>query len=151
MLRNIGKALAMTRQQSGMSQYQLAVRCRIGRSQISKYEAGREIMKLDTLEKLLTALNIEPEHFFRFVRSLDETFGAQRRPRGHGREPALEEAFQNLHFALDKLRQAVERSLQAGTARSPTPAAGPIPGEVPDSPLRRVRGYKARIGGRSRT
>lgn len=42
MVSNIGKALAMTRQQSGMSQYQLAVRCKMGRSQISKYEVGRE-------------------------------------------------------------------------------------------------------------
>src|ERR1700681_4873145 len=111
----------MTRQQSGMSQYQLAVRCKMGRSQISKYEAGREVMKLDTLEKLLSALNIEPEQFFRFVRSLDESFGARRRARGRGGEPALEEAFQNLHFAIDKLQQAVERSLQAETARSPQP------------------------------
>jgi hypothetical protein len=102
------------------------------------------------LEKLLSALNIEPEHFFRFVRSLDETFGAQRPPRGHGREPALEEAFQNLHFSIQKLQQAVERSLQAGTAPSPTAGAGPIPGEVPDSPLRRVEPKKARIGGRAR-
>src|ERR1700730_10813946 len=114
MVSNIGKALAMVRQQSGMSQYQLAVRCKMGRSQISKYEAGREIMKLDTLEKLLSVLDIEPEQFFRFVRSLDESFGAQRRARGHGEESPLEEAFQNLHFAIDKLQRAVEPSLRHG-------------------------------------
>ena len=116
MVSNIGKALAMTRQQSGMSQHQLAVRCKMGRSQTSKYEAGREIMKLDTLEKLLSALNIEPEHFFRLVRSLDDSFVAQRRGRIRGEESVLEQAFESLHLAIDKLQQAVERFLRPGTA-----------------------------------
>ena len=51
MLKNVGKALAMVRQQRGLSQYQLAARCKMGRSQISKYESGREMMKLDTLDR----------------------------------------------------------------------------------------------------
>src|ERR1700681_3294113 len=112
----------MTRQQSGMSQYQLAVRCKMGRSQISKYEAGREVMKLDTLEKLLSALDIEPERFFRFVRSLDESFGAQQRARVRGEDSVMEEAFQSLHLAIDKLQQVVERSLQPGAAPAPKAA-----------------------------
>jgi transcriptional regulator with XRE-family HTH domain len=122
MFTNIGKALAMIRQQRGISQYQLAVRCKMGRSQISKYEAGRGIMKLDTLEKLLSALNIEPEQFFRFVRSIDESFAPRRRARGScDGEPMLEQSFQDLHLAIDKLQRAVERSLQPQSPPAPKP------------------------------
>lgn len=129
MFTNIGRALAMIRQHRGMSQYQLAVRCKMGRSQISKYEAGREIMKLDTLEKLLSALNIEPEQFFRFVRSLDESLGTNRRARGScDDQPMLTESFQNLHLAIDRLQQAVVRCRQPGT--SPAPKAGPAIGHA---------------------
>lgn len=79
-------------------------------------------MKLDTLERLLSALHIELEKFFRFVRSLDESIGAQRRARVSREESELEEAFKNLHLAIDKLQQVVERSLRPGAAPAPKAA-----------------------------
>jgi transcriptional regulator with XRE-family HTH domain len=124
MLRNIGKALAMIRRQRGLSQYALASRCKMGRSQISKYEAGREIMKLDTLDRLLSALHLDPEKFFGFMRSLDESVGTQRPARGRrADQPVLDEAFENLRLAIDKLQQAVELSPRSAAPRLPTPVA----------------------------
>jgi transcriptional regulator with XRE-family HTH domain len=110
--RNIGKALAILRQHRELSQAQLADRCGIGRPQISRYEAGKELMKLETLEKILGTLAVEPDDFFRFLRSLDESSGArERRVPARIDDRLLAEAFQNLHSAIDELRQVVQRSI----------------------------------------
>jgi transcriptional regulator with XRE-family HTH domain len=113
---NIGKALATIRRKQGLSQTEFAQGCGIGRGQLSRYEAGRELMKLQTLERMLSQLAVEPEEFFRFVRTLDASPPPPLR-RGPSRvdERQLAAAFQNLHAAIDELRQVVERSIDPAT------------------------------------
>ena len=108
--RNIGKALAILRRQKGLTQAQLAARCGMGRPQVSRYESGRELMKLETLEKILDTLRVEAEDFFRFLSSLDDS-GEPREIRERDRidDRLMADAFQNLHAAIDGLREVVER------------------------------------------
>ncbi|HXO28920.1 MAG TPA: helix-turn-helix transcriptional regulator [Thermoanaerobaculia bacterium] len=113
---NIGQALAILRRKQGLSQAEFADSCGIGRAQLSRYEAGKELMKLHTLERMLRQLTVEPEDFFHLVRTLDASPLAHQR-RGPNRldDPQLAAAFQNLHAAIDELRQAVERSIDPAT------------------------------------
>jgi transcriptional regulator with XRE-family HTH domain len=110
MFGRIGQALAIIRQARGISQYELADRCRIGRSQVSKYEAGKELMKLDTLEKILRVLGIEPDQFFRLVTSLDDSLKPVPEAEKERRNRKLQEAFLKLHSAIDQLQEVIERS-----------------------------------------
>ena len=107
MFGRIGQALAIIRQARGISQYQLADRCRIGRSQVSKYEAGKELMKLDTLEKILRVLSMEPDQFFRLVTSLDDSLKPVPEAEKERRNRKLQEAFLKLHSAIDQDRKSV--------------------------------------------
>jgi transcriptional regulator with XRE-family HTH domain len=137
---NIGKALAGLRRQRGLSQHQLAQLCEIGRSQLARYESGKELMKLATLEKILARLTIQPADFFRYLSSFDDASAPP-----HHRAPAriedrqLADAFHNLHTAIDELHQVVARAIEpaahftrlideaAAGSRSATGAAGPNP------------------------
>jgi transcriptional regulator with XRE-family HTH domain len=139
MFKNIGPALRIIRQARGMSQSRLAIISKTGRSQLARYEAGRDLMKLDTLEKLLEALEVEPEQLFRFVRSLDESLSPEQPGvRERSEDPMLEDAFQNLRSAIDQLQQAVQHHLtpggvkfpSAGTLGKPAARQGPGPGGV---------------------
>ena len=113
--RNIGKALAILRQRKGLSQAQLADWCGIGRSQVSRYEAGKELMKLETLEKILGTLTIEPEDFFRFLRSLDDSAEPRQRRAPDRDDRLLAETFLNLHTAIDELRRVIESAIDPAT------------------------------------
>ena len=114
--RDIGKALAILRQQKGLTQAQLADRCGMGRPQVSRYESGRELMKLETLEKILGTLRVEPDDFFRFLSSLDESGGPREtRERDRIDDRMLADAFRNLHAAIDGLREVVERTIDPET------------------------------------
>jgi transcriptional regulator with XRE-family HTH domain len=64
LFRNLGTTLALLRQLRGKSQAQLAREARVGKSQLSKYENGRELPRLDSLEKVLHALPIGVNEFF---------------------------------------------------------------------------------------
>jgi transcriptional regulator with XRE-family HTH domain len=113
---NIGQALAIIRRKQGLSQAELADSCGIGRAQVSRYEAGKELMKLHTLERVLRQLTVEPEDFFHLVRALDAPpLTPQQRGPGRVDDRQLAAAFQNLHAAIDELRQAVERSIDPAT------------------------------------
>jgi transcriptional regulator with XRE-family HTH domain len=113
---NIGKALAILRRKQSLSQAEFADLCGIGRAQLSRYEAGKELMKLHTLERMLRQLKVEPEDFFHFVRTLDASpLTHQRRGTNRLDDHQLATAFQNLHAAIDELRQAVERSIDPAT------------------------------------
>jgi len=71
MFRNLGPALRLMREERGLSQSALARAAGIGKSQLSKYESGRERPKLDSLEKLLTVLAIRVADFFAVVSLID--------------------------------------------------------------------------------
>ncbi len=64
MFRNIGRAIALLRELRDLSQAAVANRAGIGKSQLSKYESGKELPKFDSLEKVLAALDVSPHQFF---------------------------------------------------------------------------------------
>lgn len=136
--KDIGKVLERLRCQRGLSQAQLADLCEIGRSQVSRYEAGKELMKLATLERILATLEVEPEDFFHAVGSTSRAPVPQEdtaRERCQGRQ--LDDAFRNLHAAIDELRQVVEgcseparrfvRLIDRAADRRPPAASEPWP------------------------
>ena len=55
----LGATLRALRETKGLSQGELARRAGMGKSQVSKYEGGRELPKLETLERLLRALDAD--------------------------------------------------------------------------------------------
>ena len=71
MFGNLGRTLALLREMRGLSQLALSREARIGKSQLSKYENGRELPKLETLERVLAVLDVQPIRFFYTVAVLD--------------------------------------------------------------------------------
>ncbi len=55
MFDHLGKALSLLRSLRGMSQGRVARSAGLGKSQLSKYESGRELPKLDSLARILGA------------------------------------------------------------------------------------------------
>lgn len=64
MFAELGLTLRALRESKGLSQGELARRAGMGKSQLSKYESGKELPKLGSLEKLLRALDAEPLTLF---------------------------------------------------------------------------------------
>ena len=81
MFGNVGRTLALLRETRGYSQLALSREARIGKSQLSRYENGRELPKLETLERVLAVLDVPPIRFFYTVAVLDSLVG---------RDPAAE-------------------------------------------------------------
>jgi transcriptional regulator with XRE-family HTH domain len=122
--KDIGKALAILRRKQGISQAELSKSCSIGRAQLYRYESGKELMRLATLEKILRRLAVTPTDFFRFLESLDPASAPQllQAPiRFDG--PRLAEVFRKLHSAIDELRQVIE-SANDPAGRLGIPAGG---------------------------
>jgi transcriptional regulator with XRE-family HTH domain len=71
MFGNVGKALALIREIRGVSQAEVARLAGTGKSQISKYETGREVPRLDTLKNVLHALEIGHFEFWYTVHLID--------------------------------------------------------------------------------
>ena len=66
-LKKIGERLKFYRKKAGYSNYEyFAYENNISRPQYGKYEAGANI-QLNTLYKILKALNVTPEEFFKGV------------------------------------------------------------------------------------
>jgi transcriptional regulator with XRE-family HTH domain len=61
---NLGRTLSLLRELRGKSQAQVAREAGIGKSQLSKYENGKELPKLDSLEKVLGVLGVGQFEFF---------------------------------------------------------------------------------------
>lgn len=71
MWKNLGKALGLLREVRGKSQSIVANEAGIGKSQLSKYENGKELPKLDSLEKVLNALEVGHFEFFYTLHMVD--------------------------------------------------------------------------------
>lgn len=61
---NLGRTLSLLRELRGRSQSWVAREAGVGKSQLSKYENGKELPKLDSLEKLLLVLDVGHFEFF---------------------------------------------------------------------------------------
>lgn len=61
---NLGRTLSLLRELRGRSQAWVAREAGIGKSQLSKYENGKELPKLDSLEKVLNVLEVGHFEFF---------------------------------------------------------------------------------------
>jgi transcriptional regulator with XRE-family HTH domain len=72
LFKNVGRTLALLRELRGKSQAETASNAGIGNSQLSKYETGKELPRLDTLEKLLAILDVGSFEFFYTVHLLDQ-------------------------------------------------------------------------------
>ena len=59
MFAEVARTLRLLREKAGLSQAELARRAGIGKSQLSKYESGKELPKLPTLARLLEALETD--------------------------------------------------------------------------------------------
>lgn len=62
--RHLGLTLALLRGLRRRSQVDVAREAGIGKSQLSKYEGGKELPKLDSLAKILDVLEVTPLGFF---------------------------------------------------------------------------------------
>lgn len=71
MFRNLGPTLTLLREMRGKSQAGVARAADIGKSQLSKYESGKELPKLASLEKVLTALDMGPVDLFCTLEMVD--------------------------------------------------------------------------------
>lgn len=72
LFKNLGRALSLLRELRGKSQAQTARTAGIGKSQLSKYETGKELPKLESLEKVLGALTVGYFEFFYTLHLLDQ-------------------------------------------------------------------------------
>jgi transcriptional regulator with XRE-family HTH domain len=72
MFTNLGRTLGLLRELRGKSQARVAREAGIGKSQLSKYENGKELPKLDSLEKVLNALDVGHFEFFYTLYLLDD-------------------------------------------------------------------------------
>lgn len=71
MFANLGRTLSLLRELRGKSQARVAREAGIGKSQLSKYENGKELPKLDSLEKVLIALKVGYFEFFYTLHLVD--------------------------------------------------------------------------------
>jgi transcriptional regulator with XRE-family HTH domain len=138
----IGLALIVLREKAGLTARGLAARAGVGKSQLSKYENGRESPKLETLARLLDVLDVEPLAFFYLLQLLHRgaseerldielvVSGATKAAAGGGEEAA---AFLRVLESLLDLHRAVIKggSLNAGRDGSaPVQAAAGAPDEA---------------------
>jgi transcriptional regulator with XRE-family HTH domain len=71
MFETLGLTLRVLRELSGCSQAEIARKAQIGKSQLSKYENGKELPKLESLGKILSALGTTPLVVFYLSSVLD--------------------------------------------------------------------------------
>jgi len=76
MFDNVGLAITLLRELRGKSQAKLSRDAGIGKSQLSKYENGKELPKLDSLEKVLNALQVGYYEFFYTMHVVDRRAAA---------------------------------------------------------------------------
>jgi transcriptional regulator with XRE-family HTH domain len=130
MFANVGKILRLLRELRGLSQAEVARHAGIGSSQLSKYERGTELPKLESLERVLRVLDFRQDSFFCAVALLDHLPAALSGEPGAplallsifpttGSLPSLDEAFESTFRSLLALQRSVlEAVLTFATARS---------------------------------
>lgn len=114
-MRNFGKALALLREIRGLRQAQLARAAGQGKSQVSKYENGKELPKIPTLVKMLESMGYTYSDFFATLYLIDEQEAALRegrvRPSGPVVSGALSQAFAIAVAHLFELQQECTKAV----------------------------------------
>jgi len=88
---NLGRTLSLLRELRGKSQARVAREAGIGKSQLSKYENGKELPKLDSLEKVLNALKVGYFEFFYTLYLVDRRAADLARAEAGGEEESAAE------------------------------------------------------------
>ncbi|HEX3528309.1 MAG TPA: helix-turn-helix domain-containing protein [Thermoanaerobaculia bacterium] len=101
---NLGPALRRARELRGTSQAEVARRAGIGKSQLSKYEQGKELPKLESLERVLAALGFGSLDFFYALHLMDREAD---RPAQNDRSEDVAAAFKRLMSHLVDLHRQV--------------------------------------------
>lgn len=122
--KNVGLALRLLREMRGLKLAQLARMASVGKSQLSRYEAG-QLPMLEPLSRILTALEVQPYALFSLAAFLDELPSLLTSPApwpvlalGTPKTSSLfpVDAFPPLFdHLLDLFRQAVRRQLSLET------------------------------------
>jgi transcriptional regulator with XRE-family HTH domain len=115
MFENLGTAIRLLRELRSSSQAELARLTGLGKSQLSKYETGREFPRLDSLERLLTALKISLLDLAVTLSFLDgrrDSLSTDRAPEAPLTpstllEPAVQTAFEQLQTDMVRLHRGV--------------------------------------------
>jgi transcriptional regulator with XRE-family HTH domain len=110
---NLGPALLRIRELRRKSQTRVARDAQIGKSQLSKYETGKELPRLDSLERILVALDLGYYEFFFVLQQMDR--GADRPLMMDRSEDDIKAVFEQLMSdLLDLHRQTVLARSQGG-------------------------------------
>lgn len=64
MFEHLGQSVRVIREHAGLSQAELARRAGLGKSQLSKYERGKDLPKLESLARVLEVLQVDALAFF---------------------------------------------------------------------------------------
>ncbi|HEX4962482.1 MAG TPA: helix-turn-helix transcriptional regulator [Thermoanaerobaculia bacterium] len=148
MFQNLGKTLLFLREFRGMSQAQLARAAKVGKSQLSKYESGRELPKLDSIAKILTALGTSTLDLFTTLHFVNQRVAALSGSPSEedglvlvwasgGLSPlatATEESFAKVFRELLSLHQGVVRHVLLGQAEAVEAKTGRSLGEASLAP-----------------
>lgn len=106
---HIGTGITILRARAGLRQSELARAAGVTRAQVSNYESGRQRPTLDSLEKIMTALEAD---IFDLASALQEADrSASRLAVEEAEAPAGERAWQERQQALREVGMAVERFL----------------------------------------
>ncbi len=74
----IGPALTALRRKAGFSIAEVAGRANVGKSQLSRYENGRDLPRFESLARILDVLGIEPLSFFYLVHAVGQDVSEER-------------------------------------------------------------------------
>jgi transcriptional regulator with XRE-family HTH domain len=137
MFANLGRTLSLLRELRGKSQSRVAREARIGKSQLSKYENGKELPKLDSLEKILRVLKVDMFEFFYTLYLVDGRAAALLRASGElvagaalDAPPALAPTLATTGPTADNAATAPAGAGGAGSASAPL-YLPPLPHEHP--------------------
>jgi len=124
MFAEVGTTLRLLREAANLTQAELARRARVGKSQLSKYESGKELPKLESLAKLLAALGTEPLTLFHtahFLRHRAEVspVALLLTTKPPGKDPALESFRKLFDQFLESFEVLVRSRLGAAVAAPP--------------------------------
>jgi transcriptional regulator with XRE-family HTH domain len=134
MFANLGRTLSLLRELRGKSQSRVAREARIGKSQLSKYENGKELPKLDSLEKILRVLKVDMFEFFYTLYLVDGRAAALARAAA-GVPPPPEAAGGDLPSTAAERDAASDLAAAAAAATAAASAEGAAPMGAAPGPL----------------